>query len=100
MKPENHQFKLIDNTYSPTAAKEVIASLIQDKIRFLNVQLLSNQERYGSDISFAAKRVEQLQAELERVLNTFDEAIPEDSEVQISCPINVTIRQIEKVSEE
>lgn len=100
MKPENHQFKLIDNTYSPTAAKEVIASLIQDKIRFLNVQLLSNQERYGSDISFAAKRVEQLQTELERVLNTFDEAISEDSEVQITCPINVTIRQIEKVAEE
>ena len=100
MEQETHQFQLINNTYSASAAKEVLTSLIRDKIRFLNVQVLSNHERFGADVSHAAKRVEQLQAELEEMNKKFEEAIAGDYEVEVSCPINITLRKPEAVTSE
>lgn len=98
MKNETHQLQLVNNTYSAEAAKEVLTSLIRDKIRFLNVQVLSNHERYGADISHSTKRVAELQAELEIMIKKLNEAIANGDEIEVSCPINITVRKAEAVT--
>jgi len=57
---KNHEFRLIDSTYGAAAAREVLISLLNDKIKFINGQIFSQQERFGSDNLHLQKRVTEL----------------------------------------
>lgn len=57
---EAKQFKLIAGVFSPTDAKEILISLINEKIRFHNLKILTHQERFGVEDNGHTKRLKQL----------------------------------------
>ncbi|MFT6210356.1 MAG: hypothetical protein ACJATE_000972 [Bacteroidia bacterium] len=93
MKDQHFQFSLIDNTYAAENAREVITSLINDKIKFLNIQMLSNQERFGSDVSHLQKRVKELEADRKRMIALFVDCAANDKEIEISCEVKLVTKE-------
>lgn len=93
MKDLQLDFSLIDNTYSAADARDVITSLINDKIRFLNVQILSIHERFGSDVSYLEKRVTQLETERKRLVQVLTDLSEEDVEIEISCDVKMVVKE-------
>lgn len=98
MKNQEHEFALIDNTYSPEDARAVIASLISDKIRFLNTEMLSINERFGTDVEHMKERVRQLEADKARMISLFSDYMNQDVEIEISCEVKMTAKQIATIS--
>jgi hypothetical protein len=95
---KNHQLKLIDSTYSVDEAKEVVQSLLNDKIKFLNQRIFSLQERFGSDTSAQEKRVRELKAELRQLIETLRPFENEDFQVEIDCLVKMKIKKLETFS--
>lgn len=93
MKNATHQFALIDSTYSAYDAREVITSLINDKIRFLNIQILSLQERYGQNTEHLENRVRELEVNRREMIDLLTKATTEDALVEVSSLVNVTVKQ-------
>lgn len=62
----NHQrFQLIEGTFTPSEAGQVLLSLVTSKIDYHSLEKCSNEERFGRDIAHSEKRLEKL-----RKLNT------------------------------
>ena len=93
MKNTTHQFALIDSTYSAYDAREVITSLINDKIWFLNIQILSLQERYGQNTEHLENRVRELEVNRREMIDLLTKATTEDALVEVSSLVNVTVKQ-------
>ena len=93
MKNTTHQFALIDSTYSAYDAREVITSLINDKIRFLNIQILSLQERYGQNTEHLENRVRELEVNRREMIDLLTKTTTEDALVEVSSLVNVTVKQ-------
>ena len=85
----NYNLKLIDNTYSPEDAKEVLSSLISDKIKFLNLQIFSKSERFGEDTAHLENRVKYLEEERERLFKLIERATEDGKHLSIHCDIQV-----------
>ena len=98
MKNQNHEFALIDNTYSPEDARTVVTSLITDKIRFLNTEMLSINERFGTDIEHMKQRVRQLEADRKRMISILSDYMNEDMEIEISCEVKMVAKQTASVN--
>lgn len=90
---KNHQFNLIDSTYGVEDAKEVLASLITDKINFLNKKIFSEQVRFGSDTQHKENRVQILKMEQEQLLETLN-ALEDGARIGISCKVNMKIEEL------
>lgn len=56
------EFKLVKGEFAPEEAGKVLFSLIQNKINYHNVEILSRQIRFGfdDDVSHSEKRVADL----------------------------------------
>ena len=94
---ENHQIKLIENTYSPIEAKELLLALINDKIKFLKHRIFSIKERLGSDTSHLEKRITELQEEKKQLLLTFSKLEDKNMKVEIDCHAYLKIKEEESV---
>ena len=69
---QQHSIKLIDSTYPAKHAKEVILTLLNDKIRFLSVQILSMEERFGEDTEHMRRRITELECEKRELIIALD----------------------------
>lgn len=94
---KNHNIKLIDSIYTVTEAKEILCSILNDKINFLNLQILSVQERFGEESVRMKRRVAELKAEKEDLMILLISYKNGDYSVEIDCQINMKIKQIETV---
>lgn len=94
-----HEFKLIDNTYSGEDAKEVLSSLINDKIKFLNLQIFSKAERFGENTEHLEKRVNDLQREREELFKLIEKVAKEGKSLSIQCDIQVEAKNPEHVGQ-
>lgn len=52
--------KLVEGTYTPAEAADILFSLIGDKIKFHNLQVLSLQERFGIESTHSEQRIKEL----------------------------------------
>lgn len=93
---KNHNIKLIDSTYPVSDARDALFSLINDKIDFLNKKILSVQERFGSDTDHLEKRVRELRAELNTLLQVLN-PMEEGHLVEIHCNVEMKIRKADPV---
>lgn len=57
---EKKSYCLINGSFSPDAARQVLMSLINHKINFQQLNNWSHRERFGEDNPAAVKRVEEL----------------------------------------
>ncbi len=86
-----HDFKLIDTTYKVKDAKEVLLSLLDDKIKFLGMQVFSLSERFGTDTIHLEKRMAALKKERENLIKLFSEQTNPENTVEIDCSVKLKI---------
>jgi len=58
---DKQRFQLINGTFTPSEAAQVLLSLVKSKIDYHSLQKLSNEERFGKDSSHSEKRLQDLQ---------------------------------------
>lgn len=90
---KKHQVKLIDNIYPLADARELVLSLINDKIKFLSVKILSMQE-HGKDSSYLQQRVDELEQERKALNALLCEQSEESCTVEISCQVQMKINEM------
>ncbi|MFN3196117.1 MAG: hypothetical protein ACE364_09230 [Chlorobiota bacterium] len=63
---------LINSSFEPKDAKQVLLSLLDYKIQFHNQKILSSFEKYGKEDEYSKNRIGQLKQEREKVLEMFN----------------------------
>jgi hypothetical protein len=97
---KEHHVTLIDSTYPMEDAKEMLLSLLRDKIKFLNLHIFSLKERFGSDTSHYERRITELKAEKEKLVSLFESYENGDFDVEIDCQIDIKVKKPEFVFSE
>ncbi|MDW7691702.1 hypothetical protein R9C00_16860 [Flammeovirgaceae bacterium SG7u.111] len=92
---KNHQFNLIDNTYSVNEAKELLLTLINDKVKFLDMHMFSLNERYGADTAHLTKRVKELKASRAELIEVLRKLENDQHFIDINCAVQLTINEVE-----
>lgn len=90
MKDKQH-FKLIDGTFTPAEASQVLLSLIQSKIDHHTLEKLSNEERFGRDLSHSAERLQDLRKLRNEVQMLLDSAAAAKQTLKIDGAIEITV---------
>ena len=73
-RPGRKSYCLIDGSFSPDAARQVLMSLVNHKINFHQQNIWSHRERFGKDDPPAVKRVEELTRTREDIAHLIEEA--------------------------
>ncbi len=84
-------FTLLDSTYSPLEAREVILTLIGDKIRFLNLQCLRIREMYSGDTSHLEERIAELKRSKEEIEAMLEKAAAENMDISFHSEIELSL---------
>jgi len=84
-----HTVKLIDSTYPESRAREVILSLLNDKIRFINLQILSLEEKENLDTLHLRSRLEELKAERDQICDLLRSE--GSAPIQVNCSIEFEV---------
>lgn len=88
---QQHSIKLIDSTYPAKQAREVIMTLLNDKIRFLGVQILSIEERFGDNTEHMRQRIKELEHEKRELLRQLESLEDENTPLEIDCQIDLKV---------
>ncbi|MFT4832007.1 MAG: hypothetical protein ACI815_001658 [Psychroserpens sp.] len=67
MELNQHQFNIVEGVFTPSETTEVLFTLINDKIRFHNLQITEITERFSGDTSHSERRIKELQASKEQI---------------------------------
>ncbi|MEB8328564.1 hypothetical protein OO009_04285 [Flavobacteriaceae bacterium KMM 6897] len=67
MELNQQQFKIVEGVFTPSETAEVLFTLINDKIRFHNLQITEITERFSGDTSRSERRIKELQASKEQL---------------------------------
>ena len=87
----NHFHKLIDGTFTAAEAKTVLFSLVESKIRYHQMEMFSNHERFGRDVNHSEKRIQQL-LELRNDLQiALDKAVEQNRNVLVNGTIELVL---------
>ena len=87
---QEHSVHLVNSTYSADDASNVLYSLINDKIRFLQGQILSRGERFGDECAHLKNRCGDLKEAKEQINQLIAEAKDNGYDLRIECPINIS----------
>jgi len=91
---EAYKVKLVENKYNIEDAKEVLFSLLNDKMKFLKLTMLSKMERFGSCPENLEIRLEELKVEKERLYDLFKQYEGrEDILLNIDCIIDIKLEK-------
>ncbi len=88
-KKEQTTIKLVEGTYTPAEAADILFSLIGDKIKFHNLQILSLQERFGIDSVHSEHRIKELKEAKTQVKDLILEARDAGYTLQIEGDIKI-----------
>ncbi|MEJ1221178.1 hypothetical protein [Sediminicola sp. 1XM1-17] len=61
------QFKIVEGAFTPSETAEVLFTLINDKIKYHNLQITEITERFGGDTSHSERRIKELQESKEQI---------------------------------
>lgn len=94
---EKKEFQLIDSTFTPDDANNLLAGLIMNKINYHKIDDFSNHIRYDRDSRHSRKRIEELQKTKEE-LDEFTKAAKKKG-VNLTVISKVYIEYSKNVSE-
>lgn len=86
----NH-VKLVDGTFAPEDAREVLFHLLREKIKFHNRRMFSLDERLGVLDEHSRHRIKELQLSLTDVQDILDNAQLLDKRLSIRCDIQIEL---------
>lgn len=81
--------KLIEGHFLPNEARKVLSSVINSKINYHKIELLSEHVRNGFENSNSRKRVDYLNNANEEVINLVQKAIESGQKFELSADINI-----------
>ncbi|MDZ7716384.1 MAG: hypothetical protein U5J95_09255 [Balneolaceae bacterium] len=80
---------LVEGTFTPSEAKEVLMSLINSKISFHNLKNLRSYERSGSEDKESKKRITELEKMRKKLLTILKDTDKNGVSVKIESQINI-----------
>ena len=89
---EHTSVKLIDSIYSPTEASEVLLTLLNHKIMFLNAQLFEAGERGDGRVIHMEQRLDELKNARAEIIELIQQEINGECLFEISCQIEIRPR--------
>jgi hypothetical protein len=89
---ENLEIKLIEGNFTPKEARKVLSTVINGKINYHKIELLSEHERNGFENLNSRKRVEYLTKANDDVIEIIHKAIGEGQNFEISANIVITLK--------
>lgn len=90
MKKLEHEFNLIQGTFTGPETNELLSALFQDKLRFHSIKSFSHQERFGKPDVYAEERIKTLQETLEKALNLLKN-YNQDSKFEIYADVKIKV---------
>ncbi len=86
-----HSYCLIDGVFLPDEARQVLMTLIHDKISFHHRNDWSRRERLGDTDPPGTQRVDQLMATREDLKSMLADAEESGMQLVINCNIDITL---------
>lgn len=86
-----HILKLIEGKFMPSEAGKVLFELISRKISYHQMELFSNEERFGTDESNSKTRIEQLKDVRRRLEEIIDYSSKTGLNLKIESFIDITL---------
>ena len=83
------QLTLIDGTFVPSEARKLLSDLISRKINYHQLEMFSNEERFGKDISNSKKRIEALKNTKEALKGIIEFAIENQYKLKVNSFIDI-----------
>tara|TARA_R110002051_G_scaffold55510_1_gene103339 strand:- start:498 stop:809 length:312 start_codon:yes stop_codon:yes gene_type:complete len=91
MNSEQQQFKIVDGAFTPSETAEVLFTLINDKIKFHNLQITEITERFSGDTSHSERRIKELQASKEKIKELIIAARDNGQTIKINGTIELSM---------
>lgn len=85
----NNKLTLIEGTFTPEEAREILMNAFTSKINFHNIKNMTSFERVGKEDEMAVKRISQLKTELIKVRELLAEAQEKEMNLVIQSTISV-----------
>ena len=82
---------LIDGTFNPTDAQELLLNVFSTKIQFHNLKNFSAKERFGKEDKASSLRISQLRTDIEKVLAIIADAKVNNKILHISSVIQISM---------
>lgn len=89
MNKEKKEFNLIEGIFSAVEAKEILTTLINDKIKFHDYKIFSQEERFGKANAETLARKAQLLEIKERLIEYLDQYHNSDQKLRIHSNIHI-----------
>jgi hypothetical protein len=89
----NHEFKLIDGTFSAEDAERVLTTLLNYKIDYHNREDFSNHIRFNKDIEHSKKRIQELTETKGQIKILIQNSKSEDIKFVIKSNISIELEK-------
>lgn len=85
------QLKLIEGTFTPAEATQMLLSLVKSKIDFHTLEKVSNEERFGRDVAHSESRLAALRRLREEITALGQSAAGQQQQLKIDGWIEITL---------
>lgn len=99
MQNDTHKFSLVEGIFDAEDAKEILLTLLNNKIKYHNERMFSHEERFNKPCDFSIKRKKELQQTYEAVRDLLNQYKEEGKEVSIHSDICITVKNDSTVYE-
>ena len=86
-----NDYCLIDGEFSADEARRVLMTLINDKIKFHQMNELSHEERYGEENPASSRRIEELSQTRDALTQLIDAAETQGLRLKINSRIDIEL---------
>jgi len=85
------RYQLIDGTFSPAEATQILLSLVKSKIDFHHMEKLSNEERFGGEVAHSERRLAELRQLHDTLRTVCQSAADTGTRVQVNGWIEIAL---------
>lgn len=96
---KTEEIQLIKGTFSPQEAREILLTILEDKVRFHNLKIIRGYEK-GTDTAASQIRIKELNASRKSVHKLVEQAIENSHELSINATISISTTVRNKVDQE
>lgn len=90
---QTETLKLINGSFTPAEAKEILGDIFQKKINFHNIRNWSSVERFGKPDLYSRQRVTELRADWKQIESICKEAVLQNRNVNVFSSIEIKIEE-------
>lgn len=92
MKNQLYQFQLIDGTFTPNQARQILGAMVQSKISYRSLEKRSEGERSGMTRN-SEERLRSLRALAAELKDVFESASASGAKLKVTGEIKITLME-------